>query len=402
MFSTSASLRGMTTMRSRRALARIFAAIGDHSIEQFMRGFEPSQFYLFEADLLSRDVLMQAIPRLGRYPATKDLRPGDAARRRIIGDLNAPDIDSWVYQLFEENPSPGFSLYKQPGGRSPNAENRKNLPHDYYDVQIRELGLNTPRLVKRYVDAQYAPSADGEPIYPEYSDEQHLSPVPLKPVAGIPIDIGADGGIQRPAAVFGQWLPKGQWRILGEYVPGRKGPKGFAEGCKTYFTQRFPGCQMGQLFVDPAAFAGSDKESGDLAWAETLGQMLGVPALPAPSNEIGLRLDAVRDELVYRIDGETPALTLSRQDCPMLRKGFASHYRYRKEQVGTTTRTSDKPDKTDESHPHDALQYLLLGKKGRFGVLNQSKRPEERGPNAAGRVAPPKAGTFKVKVKAFG
>ena len=48
------------------------------------------------------------------------------------------------------------------------------------------------------VDAQYAPSADGEPVYPEYSDELHLAAEELRPVPRIPIRLGLDHGVQRP------------------------------------------------------------------------------------------------------------------------------------------------------------------------------------------------------------
>jgi hypothetical protein len=45
----------------------------------------------------------------------------------------------------------------------------------------------------------------------------------------------------------------------------------------------------------------------------------------------------------------------------MVRKGFNGGYRYRKLQVSGGERYSDEPEKNKYSHPHDALQYLLLG-----------------------------------------
>src|SRR5262249_55697785 len=45
-----------------------FAAIGDHDIEEFMRGYEPTAWYLNEADLLAREVYQWARTRWGRFP----------------------------------------------------------------------------------------------------------------------------------------------------------------------------------------------------------------------------------------------------------------------------------------------------------------------------------------------
>lgn len=349
----------------------IFAAIGEHSIEEFMRGFEPTAFWLYEMDLLPRAVLQQSIPRLGRFPAVKDLPEGASYRSYVVGDLNAPDHDSWFYEDFEENRPKDYQLYKQPSGRGPRAENIQNLPKGYYDRLVATL--KNKNLIKRYVDAQYAPSMDGEPVFPEYNDDQHLSPVVLEPRAGLPIRMGVDAGLQRPAAVFAQWLPNGQWRILGEVVPGRMGAKRFANQCEAWLSANAPGFPVEIAFADPAGFTGADREVGELAWAETLMHELQVPVEPAPSNEIGLRLDGVREELTYMIDGQTPAFWLS-PACRMLRKGMASHYRYQRQQVGNTTKFSDKPEKNEWSHVSDALQYLMLGSKGRAGVIYNDSR----------------------------
>ena len=63
----------------------------------------------------------------------------------------------------------------------------------------------------------------------------------------------------------------------------------------------------------------------------------------------------------------------------MLRKGFASHYRYAIQRVGGLPKTSDKPEKNDWSNPHDALQYLELGDKGRYGVVSGAAAGKGRG-----------------------
>lgn len=371
----------------------LFAAIGDQVVEEFMRGFEPTAFWLYEVDLLPRAVLDQAIFRLGRFPSVADLPEGVTYRPYVICDLNAPDVDSWFYEVFEEEKPAGFELYKQPSGVSPQAENLHNLPPGYYDRQIavfksRKKGKN---LIKRMVHAQYAPSSDGEAVYDEYSDETHLAAAPIVPRKNVPLIIGLDAGVQRPAAVIAQHLPTGQWLILGECIPGRSGPTRFVEALKFELAAlaalaQVPHLTVGAMYSDPAGFTGADKEGGELAWAERVGVEMGVPVMPTETNELDPRLSAVRDELTYMIDGDTPAMMIS-PSCKMIRKGFASHYRYRTERVGNTERTSDKPEKNDFSHPHDALQYALLGKKGRAAVVNKRRGARDAGDGANAQPA---------------
>jgi hypothetical protein len=349
----------------------IFAAIGEYSVELFMRGFEPTSFWLYEMDLLPRAVLDVGITRLGRYPRQQDIRPGQKFRNYIIGDYNAPDIDNWCYQLFEEECPEDFKLYKQPGGLSPKAENIHNLPAGYYDRQVASL-KSRPRLLKRMVHNQYGPSDFGNPVYDGYSDDKHLAPEILKPLPGLPIRWGFDAGLRRPAGVASQWLPSGQWRILGEVVPGRMGAKRFAELVKLWMATNAPGFAYGDCYADPAAWGGADSEAGELSWIETLQAELGIVIQPAPSNEIALRTDAVSEELEHSIDANTQAFVLSRA-CRLLRRGFVSHYCYEVMKVANTTTTAAKPAKTDESHPHDGLQYLLLGSKGRYAVISGGK-----------------------------
>ena len=51
----------------------------------------------------------------------------------------------------------------------------------------------------------------------------------------------------------------------------------------------------------------------------------------------------------------------------MIRKGFASHYRYKKRR-GAEIGTDPKPEKNEFSNPHDALQYIVLDLVGLVGI----------------------------------
>lgn len=371
----------------------VFAAIGDLVVEEFMRGFEPTDFYLYEMDQLPRQVLPLAITRRGRYPAKGE--EADALPRdhgflpQIGGDLNAPDVDSWFYEMFEER-QPGMldehgevippmivdgrevtmKVYKQPSGLSPAAENLEHLDSGYYDYQVAILSRQKggKALIKRMVHAQYAPTTLGEPVYAdEYADEIHLAREPLQPIKGAPLILGFDQGLVFPACVLGQRAANGQFRILDECAPGRMSPRRFAEKVRLMIETTAPGVPLADIhYADPAGFSGADKEDGQMAWAELVSQELGIVIQPTETNETQTRLQAVTDELVYRIEPDVPGLLISPR-CKMLRKGFVSHYMYEKRPDEKAQHL--KPVKNPWANPHDALQYLLLGVKGRYGVI---------------------------------
>ncbi len=379
----------------------VFAALGEHVVEEFMRGFEPTCFWFYEVDLLPENCISQGFLRLGRYPAVADLKPNTPLRSHpgytlaklppgvaykdlpwdalyrsfIICDLNAPDVDSWFYKTFEEDCPANFKLYKQPGARSPNAENTQNLSPGYYESQI--ASIKDKDLVKRMIDAQYAPSRDGEPVFPEYDDDLFYAKEDLKAVPGIPLGAGIDAGLGNPAAVIGQQMPNGQFRALGEVVPGRMSCRRFAAEIKREVAEiakisGLPSLRIEEAWGDPAGFNGADKEDGQLAWMEQLASELECPIEPAgdADNSLLLRLDAVRDELV--VEAGIPKTMISRR-CKKLRKGYASHYCYKKDKATGRPGAEAKPHKGEYSHIADADQYWKLGKKGRYGTIARER-----------------------------
>ena len=60
-----------------------------------------------------------------------------------------------------------------------------------------------------------------------------------------------------------------------------------------------------------------------------------------------------------KLVGGRPAFRLDGR-CEMIRRGFMGKYQYRKMQVGGADRYSDRPEKNEYSHIHDALQYACL------------------------------------------
>ena len=357
-----------------------FRALQDISVEEALRGLEFTRLNMNEADLLHSDVLTYAIGRVKqkRYPSV-DLLPDSAIMINaegeregnyyvgITGDLNPPDVDGWIYEHFEESPPAGHVLYKQPSGRGPDGENRAAISRLQYE-QLAADNIKKPWWVRRFVDGKFGYSRDGDPVYPEFDEQRHMASHDLKPLPDIGLRLAFDQGVRGPAMIVSQITSIGQYRLLDEYVPEtRMGPTQFAKQCSALLMTRYRGWQIIAATCDPAGFTGSDKEFGDLAWAETVAERMKLPILPAPTNELNPRLDGVRQLLTYFPDGQ-PALLVSRR-CKIVRKGFMSHYRFKTKGEGAQKTVDPKPEKNLWSNPHDAVQYDVLDAFGLDGVI---------------------------------
>jgi hypothetical protein len=398
-----------------------FAAVGDLDIEDFMGGLETTDLVLNEANLLNQDVLTYGLGRTGRYPSIKDL-PDDLPIRNfpgytlghlppglklaqlppqalfdhgVFGDCNAPEFDSWLLQMqFGDIIDAGgrvlgrTNFFVQPGGRSPGAENLDNLPAGYYDM-LAAANAHQSWWVSRMIDNKPGYSRHGKPVYEEYNDELHASKEPLRIIPSLPLLWAFDAGLH-PAALAAQWLPDGQFRILKEFYLGHCGPTRFGEQVRTWMDQHARDVVSHRGWSDPTAFDGVDKLSGEQSWVQIVQAITGIHIEPAPSNEPTLRQDAVRQAMTYMIDGTKPGLLVD-PGCKLFRKGAASNYRYIKIRSDIGDTFAEKPHKDEWSNLQDCGQYLMLGARGKAGVI--SRRTGQR-PNAARR-----GGTVQVKTE---
>lgn len=342
-----------------------FIALGDNRIEDVMRGWEGTGVYLNEADRLAPEALTYALGRVGRYPAA---RHGGPDWSGVLLDFNAPDTENWCYQRFVEDLPEGWEFHRQPSGLAPDAENMANLPEGYYAGQM----AGQPEwYIRRMVRNEFGFSRDGKPVYDDFADATHVAPEPLDPVPGLPVAIGMDFGLT-PAAILGQQMPSGQWRILDELISPRAGVKQFAGPLLSLLAARYPGAEP-VIWADPAGNTASQNDDTESA-ISTLRAATGLTVRPAPgNNSLSLRLDAVAGPLRRMIDGQ-PGFLLS-PACKVLRKGFNSGYAFKRVAIGGgTNRYGDKPDKNEFSHPHDALQYLMLGGGEGAAVLGRERR----------------------------
>ena len=360
-----------------------FIGLGENSIEATMRGWEGTGFYLNEADMLDRSVLTWLLGRLGRYP--KKNPHGGPSWSGGWCDMNAPDDENWTVKFFFEKSVGDADLadseiqfFRQPSGLSADAENLENLPDGYY--QNLMIGQED-WWIRRNIRNEFGYSRDGKPVYgDDYSDQFHVAGEPIRPTPGLPIVIGADAG-RTPSAILIQKQANGQRRILNEHCVEDAGARKFGKSLAEFLRDNYPGFDFIGWGDPAAAYKGDLDES---TWLELLSQETGIAFTAAPclNNSLTERLEAVRTPLSTMIDGE-PGFLLS-PVCKRLRKGFNSGYRYKRVRVAGEEKYEDKPEKNQFSHPHDALQYGLLGDgayyeiRGRRDEYDRRRRSQTR------------------------
>jgi hypothetical protein len=347
----------------------LFRAFGDNDIESFIRGFEPTAFWPNETDELPTDCLGLLFQRAGR--AYMDERPdpsviAPAEYTKIFGDLNMPDEDNWFYnQVYlpaKEGKKPGFVIFEQPSGFSPDAENihilRRDNPNYYKNLAEKMEAWQ----VRRFIENQVGLSRHGEPVYPAFSDA-NFAANDLDPIPGVKIVIGVDQGLT-PAAIFTQKDIHGRMIVLHELTTPPQ---------EIYGAQQL-GRDVGQMMIDhyrawcaPGGFefsidsAAKQRESDERAFFQRF--MLGIleklstcPVYLCPSNNPNILHDAVNHFLRTKpMRGGGEGFVVHPR-CMMIRRGGISGYRLRKVKR-TDGALIYKPDKNEYSHPWNALEF---------------------------------------------
>lgn len=302
-----------------------------------------------EAREIPKAVIKALQGRVGRFPKVME---GGCVDPGIIMDTNPPDDDSWWYQMFEEQRPENCAIFKQPSGRSAEAENKAFLPTQYYENLM--MGSD-PDFIRVYVDGLYGYVRDGRPIYPEYNDAIHCAE--LEPVPGVVVQRGWDFGLT-PACIFTQILPDGRWLIFDELVADDLGIDTFADTVNLHSAQKYSAFTF-EDYGDPAGNQRSamtaDKDE------KTCFDILkgnGIAIQPSEQN-LTIRIESVKKPLNTLHKGK-PQLQLHPR-CRALRKGFQGRYQYKRLKIaGTEERFHDQPDKNQYSHPHDGLQYVAV------------------------------------------
>ena len=354
----------------------IFLALDRPEDVKKLLSLELTGIWVNEAREIPKSIIDACTMRVGRYPS---MREGGASWSGVICDTNAPEEDHWWAIMSGEVPIPdhipreqatmlvkpdNWRFFAQPPAMKEHinerkeitsyslnkyAENKKNILGTYYTNLIRG---KTKNWIDVYVMNRLGLIQEGKPVYPDFVTETHLAEEEIPIAIGVPLYVGIDFGLT-PSAVFGQKV-RGRWLVQAEIVAIDMGVVRFAELLRQEIATRFSGLDV-YIYGDPA---GDFRAQTDESTPFQILRGAGLKAVPAPSNSVDLRLEAVASQLTKMSEG-LPSFLVDRR-CQTLLKGFQGGYCYRRMQV-SGERYDDKPDKNMYSHIHDALQYMMLG-----------------------------------------
>ena len=326
--------------------------------------------WLSEAIEMNFDVLAPVSGRIGRYPSGNR---GVPTWYGIIADTNMPvELSDW--HKFMTQPPANWQVFIQPSGMAPNAENlnfllqteqTKQLPFNhelrvaqgrkYYEQFLQMYGSDHP-WVKRYVYAQYGDDPSGEAVFRStFKPSFHVVPDTLV-IPGYPLIVGQDFG-RNPWSLIGQMDHMGRLIIHQEVPATNVGLEKHVEQNlrPVLFSDKY---MMSKVILvgDPSGVAkGMVAEESCI---EALKRM-GLPAFPAPTNDIAPRLRSVEALLGKQVNGG-PAIMINAAGCPWLVRAMSGGYRFKKHRDGALRAVPEKFEKEGFSHVADCLQYICL------------------------------------------
>ncbi len=378
----------------------IFIALDKPEDIKKLLSLELTGGWVNEAREVPKSIVDALTSRVGRYPSMKD---GGPTWYGVWADTNAPDDDHWWPIMSGESPIPDYmtteeaitlvkptdwEFFTQPPAMlearndngdvkgymlNPKRENAPNVTIDYYKKIITG---KSRAWINVYVLNRLGHVEDGKPVYPQFIQEKHVAKERLRVNPLLPLTIGMDFGLT-PAAIIGQRQTSGRWHILKEIICNDMGVSRFADILRIELQRLAPGHNEIRIFGDPA---GDIRAQTDETTPYDILRAKGIVARAAPSNDPALRIESVEVCLTRFIDG-APGILID-PDCKVIIKGFRGGYHYKRMQVSGEAKYDTSPNKNKFSHPHDALQYLLIGAgEGRALTIgkNQAATPKVAG-----------------------
>ncbi len=355
-----------------------FLAFGDDIVAS-MRGIQTTDLWLSEADTNPVETLTTGVGRVNRWPGQRHF-VGYADQYRTYGqivcDQNAPEPDNWTVGVFFDEAGRlrmaaelgiNIGFHRQPGGRSPGAENAANLPPGYYETQIATMTLaGRGDMIARLVDSRITHMRAGDPVFKrEYAPHIHLRPR-IEPDPSLPLMIGLDQGFIG-AAVIGQFREPFHWRFLADmmFPKERLFAREFGFRLRDLLdSPRFAGLTVEGAWGDIAGETGASQAAEENAtWNMLVGKTAGITVRPQRigANRVQPRLEAVRAALEYLHGGE-PGLVIDEAHCRFLPAAFEARYVW-KDEIDARGDKRKLPNKSIvEANVMDAAQYLMLSK----------------------------------------
>lgn len=335
--------------------------------------------------------------RCGRFPSAVH-RPLDfkgdwgASHKFVLADTNPPDEESdlrYVMQGYDPEfkgkrilLKPFITTYWQPPAVikdeneqwvvNPNADNLDNVGVSYY----KDLIERSPEsFVKVMLANMWSTLSKGDAVHDKtFDSEMHVRPSEYD--ATKKLLIGMDFG-RTPAAVFGQMTENGRLQVIAELQGNNIGLREFLQNeLLPMIDRRFRGADV-QVIGDPAGVA--KMQGMNLNLFDIL-EMAGIPAVPAWSNDPGVRIGEV-DDMFSKLVGGKPCLSIS-PECALLIDAMAGGYKFGKTRMKEYT----APVKNEYSHIADALQYLVLGCKMVVAMRTKRSKPPSNPQRGLDRV----------------
>jgi hypothetical protein len=351
--------------------------------------------FVSEAIEIDFDLMVAIAGRCGRFPLPAD---GGAKWYGMLLDSNMP-TEGTPWHSTVATPPPEWAVFIQPGGLSAEAENlnwllqtpetmRLPLDHPMRLAKGREyyqrLSTSTnPAWVKRYVMAEFGPDPSGAAVYAGMFFITFHCRDELVVLPGAPLLVGMDLG-RDPWAILGQLDTMSRLLVHEEVPADDVGLSIILPTIRRVVSQsRYISCPVCIIF-DPAGMA---KGNFDERTSYDVITSYGFMAIPAPSNRIAPRLNAV-EKFLTESRGGTAGMLIDRSRCPTLVAGLNGSYRFKYNQI---LESQPIPEKNRWSHVCDAHQYLCQGASG--GTAMQVARKVTRmramadGNSMAARVA---------------
>jgi hypothetical protein len=244
---------------------------------------------------------------------------------------------------------------------------RRAVGRIYYQRFIDMYG-SEHAWIKRYVYAQYGDDPSGEAVFKAaFKSSFHVVKETFV-IPGYPLIIGQDFG-RNPWSLICQVDHMGRLLVHMEVAATNIGiEKHTQERLRpVLFSDTFSGSKL-IIVGDPSGVAKGS--IGEETCFEAL-KRIGLPAFPAPTNDIAARLRAVEALLGRQVNGG-PALMINGPACPWLVRAMSGGYRYKKHKDGALRAAPEKFDKEGFSHVADCLQYACLVAHG--GLVHEFAR----------------------------
>lgn len=362
----------------------IFLAIPDPDVaEAVCASYEITGFFRNEGQFCEKGVIDELLSRCARYPSMKN-GPGATWHGGFI-DLNAPREGHWIPYMRGDMPLPpewtdeqkaeyekpeGWTFYLQPPGLiekrvdgrivyevNPLAENQRHTKKSYLEI----IKGKSKEFIDRRVMNKVGLYSDGKPVYPTFSEQDHIAPREIRYVPGIAIIVGLDFG-RDPAAAFFQCI-NGRWVLLSELIGDNESAQLFAPRVRRHLSQ-YVGCKA-EFWGDPR---GADGTQSVETTAYDVFQAHGMRIFPATTdNSPEMRRSTVESVLARR-NG-----FIINPACITAKTGFAGGYHYPKIK-GMPGVFGDRPRKNRYSHIVEACENALLGG-GEGETMIASSRP---------------------------